>query len=181
MENTLWPIPKLTIPDARCMAYNYILIFTYIYPLNYPIRRYIDSLGILLKNFVPSPNIFKNRRCVTGRVPWKVLWDRQMRPSKKVNANLTFVALPITPVDRKAVLFFSAYCLGALINGCWNGSPKRWEKGGIVHPPIGRKNTTYIRLIVLAEPGGVKNATYHLLGEPEKSIDNIYNPTGPYL
>ena len=26
--------------------------------------------------------------------------------------------------------------------------------GGIVHPPSGRKNTTYIPLIVLAEPGG---------------------------
>ena len=40
--------------------------------------------------------------------------------------------------------------------GCWNGSPKRWVVGGIVHPPIGRKNTTYIPLIVLAEPGGWK-------------------------
>ena len=27
--------------------------------------------------------------------------------------------------------------------------------GSIVHPPIGRKNTTYIPLIVLAEPGGL--------------------------
>ena len=31
-----------------------------------------------------------------------------------------------------------------------SGSPKRWYIGGIVHPPIGRKNTTYIPLIVLA-------------------------------
>ena len=53
------------------------------------------------------------------------------------------------------------------VNGCWNGSPKRWEVGGIVHPPIGRKNATYIPLIVLAEPGGWKMLpTYHLLGEP---------------
>ena len=41
--------------------------------------------------------------------------------------------------------------------------------GGIVHPPIGRFFfTTYIPLIVLAEPGGLYYATgSHLLGEPE--------------
>ena len=32
--------------------------------------------------------------------------------------------------------------------------PVKGGIGGIVHPPIGRKNTTYIPLIVLAEPGG---------------------------
>ena len=37
--------------------------------------------------------------------------------------------------------------------------------GGIVHPPIGRKNTTYIL------PSGGLYATYHLLGEPETTID----------
>ena len=37
--------------------------------------------------------------------------------------------------------------------------------GGIVHPPIGRKNTTYIL------PFGGLYATYHLLGEPETTID----------
>ena len=31
-------------------------------------------------------------------------------------------------------------------NGCWNGSPKRWDRWLIIHPPIGRKNTTYIPL-----------------------------------
>ena len=54
-----------------------------------------------------------------------------------------------------------------------SGSPKRWYIGGIVHPPIGRKNTTYIPLIVLAFRG-VKNATYHLLGEPETTIEITY-------
>ena len=43
--------------------------------------------------------------------------------------------------------------------------PVKGGIGGIVHPPIGRKNTTYIALIVLAEPGGLY-ATYHLLREP---------------
>ena len=40
--------------------------------------------------------------------------------------------------------------------------------GGIVHPPIGRKNTTYIWDIL---PFGGLYATYHLLGEPEATID----------
>ena len=44
--------------------------------------------------------------------------------------------------------------------------------GSIVHPPIGRKNTTYIPLIVLAEPGGGPICyRSHLLGEPETTID----------
>ena len=43
--------------------------------------------------------------------------------------------------------------------------------GGIVHPPIGSiYHLLYILLIVLAF-WGVKNATYHLLGEPETTID----------
>ena len=45
--------------------------------------------------------------------------------------------------------------------------------GGIVNPPIGRKNTTYIPLIVLAKPGGWLYATSHLLGEPETTIDCV--------
>ena len=46
--------------------------------------------------------------------------------------------------------------------------------GGIVHPPIGKKNTTYIPLIVLAEPGGLyATYKYHLLGEPETTIDEV--------
>ena len=49
--------------------------------------------------------------------------------------------------------------------------PLKGGIGGIVHPPIGRFFTTYIPLIVLAF-WGVKNATYHLLGEPETTIDN---------
>ena len=53
-----------------------------------------------------------------------------------------------------------------------SGSPKfgGMVGGMVVHPPIGRKNTTYIPLIVLAEPGGLY-ATYHLLGEPKTTID----------
>ena len=35
-----------------------------------------------------------------------------------------------------------------------------------MHPPIGRKNTTYIL------PSGGLYATYHLLGEPETTIEN---------
>ena len=51
--------------------------------------------------------------------------------------------------------------------------PLKGGTGGIVHPPIGRKNTTYIPLIVLAEPGGLY-ATYHLLGEPETTIEFFF-------
>ena len=47
--------------------------------------------------------------------------------------------------------------------------PLKGGIGSIVHPPIGRKNTTYIPLIVLASSG--LYATYHLLGEPETTID----------
>ena len=36
-------------------------------------------------------------------------------------------------------------------------------------------HTTYIPLIVLAEPGGLY-ATYHLLGEPETTIDPLSIP-----
>ena len=46
--------------------------------------------------------------------------------------------------------------------------PVKGGIGGIVHPPIGRKNTTYIPLIVLAFWGVI---CYHLLGEPETTID----------
>ena len=35
--------------------------------------------------------------------------------------------------------------------------PLKGGIGSIVHPPIGRKNTTYIPLIVLALPGGLYN------------------------
>ena len=44
--------------------------------------------------------------------------------------------------------------------------PLKGGIGGIVHPPIGRKYTTYIPLIVLAFWGGEKFYRYHLLGEP---------------
>ena len=45
------------------------------------------------------------------------------------------------------------------------GSRKRWDRWLIVHPPIGRKNTTYTL------PSGGLYATYHLLREPETTID----------
>ena len=51
--------------------------------------------------------------------------------------------------------------------------PLKGGIGGIVHPLIGRKNTTYIPLIFLAF-WGVKHATYHLLGEPETTIENMW-------
>ena len=66
MEHTFWPIPKRTIPNARSMYGELItprFLPTFTNPINYLSRRYIDSLGILLKIFVPSPpspNIFKN-------------------------------------------------------------------------------------------------------------------------
>ena len=43
--------------------------------------------------------------------------------------------------------------------------PVKGGIGGIVHPPIGRKNATYIL------PSEGLYATYHLLGEPETTID----------
>ena len=46
--------------------------------------------------------------------------------------------------------------------------PLKGGIGSIVHPPIGRKNTTYIPLIYCIL--GLY-ATYHLLGEPETTID----------
>ena len=53
----------------------------------------------------------------------------------------------------------------------FSGSERKgWVVGSIVHPPIGRKNTTYITLIVLAFVWGLYNP-YHSLQEPEKSID----------
>ena len=57
-------------------------------------------------------------------------------------------------------------------NGCfWFPMvPLKGGIGGIVHPPIGRKNTTYIPLIYILPSGGLY-ATYHLLGEPETTID----------
>ncbi len=53
---------------------------------------------------------------------------------------------------------------------------KRWVVGGIVHPPSGRKNTTYIPLIVVAFVWGLYNP-YHLLGEPETTIEAIHPNT----
>ena len=48
--------------------------------------------------------------------------------------------------------------------------PLKGGIGGIVHPPIGRKNTTYIPLIYCLL-GGEKCYRSHLLGEPETTID----------
>ena len=67
-------------------------------------------------------------------------------------------------LNHMEVIVFPRYSMvGMLV-------PLKGGIGGIVHPPIGRKNATYIPLIVLAF-WGVKNATYHLLGEPEKTIE----------
>ena len=48
--------------------------------------------------------------------------------------------------------------------------PLKGGIGSIVHPPIGRKNATYIPLIVLAFVWGLYNP-YHPLQESEKSTD----------
>ena len=54
--------------------------------------------------------------------------------------------------------------------------------GGIVHPPIGKKNTTYIPLIYhLPSFGGEKCYRSHLLGEPFQqplSLCQISEPSG---
>ena len=47
--------------------------------------------------------------------------------------------------------------------------PLKGGIGGIVNPPIGRKNTTYI-----LPSGGLYNP-YHRLGEPETTIDLIFH------
>ena len=53
--------------------------------------------------------------------------------------------------------------------------PLKGGIGSIVHPPIGRKNTTYIPCLRL----GVKNATdpTELRGTSSTTIENITNPT----
>ena len=48
--------------------------------------------------------------------------------------------------------------------------PLKGGIGSIVHPPIGRKNTTYMPLIVLAFVWGLYNP-YHPLQEPENSTE----------
>ena len=47
------------------------------------------------------------------------------------------------------------------INGCWNGSPKRWDRWHSPSPNWQVCHTTYIHLylIVLAEPGGFQVPT----------------------
>ena len=65
-----------------------------------------------------------------------------------------------------------------------SGSRKRWYIGGIFDPPIGRKNTTYIPLIVLAEPGGWKMLRTTFYGNQKqpliKWLDNLYFPVVSY-
>ena len=56
-----------------------------------------------------------------------------------------------------------------VLNGCF-WFPLKGGIGGIFHPPIGRKNATYIL------PSGGLYATYHLLGEPETTIDVHLQP-----
>ena len=48
--------------------------------------------------------------------------------------------------------------------------PVKGGIGGIVHPPIGRKNTTYIPLVYCLL-GGYMLPNYHLLREPETTIE----------
>ncbi len=50
--------------------------------------------------------------------------------------------------------------------------PVKGGIGSIVHPPIGRKNTTYIPLIIYCRTWGVICYRSHLLGEPETTIDS---------
>ncbi len=47
-------------------------------------------------------------------------------------------------------------------NGCWTGSPKRWAWWHIIHPP---------RLYTVPIGGWTMPPSYHLLGEPETTID----------
>ena len=48
--------------------------------------------------------------------------------------------------------------------------PLKGGIGGIVHPPIGSIYHLYTTYIL---PSGGLYATYHLLGEPEKTIDYV--------
>ena len=80
----------------------------------------------------------------------------------------------ITPLKRKIIFQTSVLGFHVSFRGCKSMVvelvPVKGGMGSKVHPPIGRKNATYITLIVLAEPGGLY-ATYHLLREPETTID----------
>ena len=63
--------------------------------------------------------------------------------------------------------------ISVCFNGWESGSPKRWDRWHSPSPNWQEKNT-YIPLIVLAF-WGVKNETYHRLGEPETTIDCLKN------
>ena len=52
--------------------------------------------------------------------------------------------------------------------------PLKGGIGGIVHPPIGRKNATYIPLIVLAFVWGSKMLPIPPFREPETTIECTY-------
>ena len=57
--------------------------------------------------------------------------------------------------------------------------PLKGDIGGIVHPPIGRKNTTYIPLIVLAEPGGLYATDPTFYGNQKQQPLNNSTSRGP--
>ena len=63
------------------------------------------------------------------------------------------------------MLMYSIFAIKSMVV---SGSPKKGGIGGIVHPPIGSIYHLYTTYIL---PSGGLYATYHLLGEPETTID----------
>ena len=85
------------------------------------------------------------------------------------NGGICYTSLVVFAVDAVSVLELGFWgCCSNLFQWLFLVPPKGGI-GGIVHPPIGRKNATYIPLIYCLL-GGLY-ATYHLLGEPETTID----------
>ncbi len=106
-------------------VYTYINIFIYLYIYIYTLYMYyiyISTLWVLLS--YPTPAAFTH------------LWHVSMSSSRRVASVLGGLQSPShpEPEDKKPSM------VGNLV-------PVKGGIGGIVHPPIGRKNTTYIPLI----------------------------------
>ena len=99
----------------------YLFIYLYIY-IHYTCIIYISTLWVLLS--YPTPAAFTHLRHVS------------MSSSRRVASVLGGLQSPShpEPEDKKPSM------VGNLV-------PVKGGIGGIVHPPIGRKNTTYIPLI----------------------------------
>ena len=101
--------------------YLFIYLYIYIYIIHV-LYIYISTLWVLLS--YPTPAAFTH------------LWHVSMSSSRRVASVLGGLQSPShpEPEDKKPSM------VGNLV-------PVKGGIGGIVHPPIGRKNTTYIPLI----------------------------------